>query len=180
MSTVRPQTSESDPRYVALLGLAEQFRTAKPANIRLAIHCLKAVFVAQPPPRVAARTHLQIGKLLLQYGVDPADAKEHLEKCGGICGGARLPYDDLRFEAADLFAVAVRRTSTPEEAIASLADAVEQSQKAPYWHCRWSVYACLRHDVRNDGPTDGRTYSCRDARMQPKRSGKPSEIHAVL
>ena len=137
MSVVRPQTSESDPRYVALLGLAEQFRTAKPANIRLAIHCLKAVFVAQPPPRVAARTHLQIGKLLLQYGADATDAKDHFDKCNSICAGARLPFEDLRFECADLLAVSSRRTSTPETAIATLADAVEQSQKVPYWHCRY-------------------------------------------
>ena len=136
MSTVRPQTSESDPRYVALLGLAEQFRTAKPSNIRLAIHCLKAVFAAQPPPRVAARTHLQIGKLLLQYGADVNDAKDHFEKCNSICVGARLPFDDLRFECVDLLAVSCRRTTTPESAVAALGDAVEQSHKMPYWHCR--------------------------------------------
>ena len=136
MSAVRPQTSENDPRYVALLGLAEQFRTAKPANIRLAIHCLEAVFVAQPPARVAARTHLQIGKLLLQYGVDPVDAKDHLEKGNGICVNARLPYDDMRLECVDLLAAASRRASSPEAAVPSVADAVEQSQKTPYWHCR--------------------------------------------
>ena len=139
MSAVRPQTSETDQRYVALLGLAEQFRTAKPANIRLTIHCLEAVLVAQPPPRVAARTHLQIGKLLLQYGANPADAKDHLERCCSICVSAQLPFEDLRFECADLFAVSSRKTSTPESAVATLADAVEQSQKVPYWHCRFGL-----------------------------------------
>ena len=137
MAAFRPQTSENDPRYVALLGLAEQFRTAKPANIRLTIHCLKAVFVAQPPPRVAARTHLQIGKLLLQYGVNPADAKDHLEKANGICVQARMPYDDLRFECVDVLAAASRKTAEPEAAVASVADCVERSEKVPYWHCRW-------------------------------------------
>jgi len=152
MSAVRPQTSENDPRYVALLGLAEQFRTAKPSNIRLAIHCLEAVFVAQPPPRVAARTHLQIGKLLLQYGVDPQDAKDHLEKGNGICVNARLPYDDLRFECVDLLAVASRKAASPEVAIPAVADAVEQSQKAPYWHCRLLFQmAQLYLDLRNYG-----------------------------
>ena len=68
-------------------------------------------------------------------------------RCVGICVGARLPFEDVRFECADLLAVAARRTMTPETAVATLADAVEQSQKVPYWHCRC---VCAFVWVQND------------------------------
>lgn len=152
MSSVKPQTSENDPRYVALLGLAEKFRTAKPANIRLAIHCLQSIFAAQPPPRVAARTHLQIGKLLLQFSTEVSSAKEHLDKCHNICESARLPYEDLRFECADLYSTVCRKDCVPETAIPVVAAAVEQSQKSPYWHCRLLFQTGqLYCDVKNYG-----------------------------
>jgi len=47
--------------YVALLGLAESFRTAN--NINECVRCLKAVFSFNPEQIVVARTHLQLGQV---------------------------------------------------------------------------------------------------------------------
>lgn len=59
--------SSQDAWYLSLLGLAENFRTSSPPNIKLCIQCLQAVFNFKPPPRVEARTHLQLGNILLTH-----------------------------------------------------------------------------------------------------------------
>lgn len=41
--------------YFALLGMAESFRTSNPPDIRRAIHCLEAIIVSNPPPRIEVR-----------------------------------------------------------------------------------------------------------------------------
>ena len=73
-------TEAPEPRYLALLGFAEHFRTSSPPKIRLCVHCLQAVFQFEPPPRVEARTHLQLGSVLYRHTKNSELAQTHLEK----------------------------------------------------------------------------------------------------
>lgn len=70
--------SSQDAWYLSLLGLAENFRTSN--RIKMCIQCLQAVFSFKPPPRVEARTHLQLGNILLQYTKNTDLARTHLEQ----------------------------------------------------------------------------------------------------
>lgn len=72
--------SSQDAWYLSLLGLAENFRTSSPPNIKLCIQCLQAVFHFKPPPRVEARTHLQLGNILLTHTKNSDLTKYHLEQ----------------------------------------------------------------------------------------------------
>lgn len=72
--------SSQDAWYLSLLGLAENFRTSNPPNIKSCIQCLQAVFNFKPPPRVEARTHLQLGNILLTHTKNIDLARSHLEQ----------------------------------------------------------------------------------------------------
>lgn len=72
--------SSTDAWYLSLLGLAEYFRTSSPPMIKMCIRCLQAVFNFKPPPRVEARTHLQLGNILLTHTKNIDLAKTHLEQ----------------------------------------------------------------------------------------------------
>ena len=72
--------SSQDAWYLSLLGLAENFRTANPPSIKCCIQCLQAVFNFKPPARVEARTHLQLGNILLSHTKNVDLARTHLEK----------------------------------------------------------------------------------------------------
>ena len=61
MATVTPNW------YIALLGVAESFRTATPPDIKRCIHCLQAIFTFKPSAEIEARTHLQLGTILLHH-----------------------------------------------------------------------------------------------------------------
>lgn len=78
--------NDQDACYLALLGLAEYFRTATPPNIKCCIQCLQAVFNMKPPPpqRVEARTHLQLGTILLSHTKNIDLARTHLEQAVSI------------------------------------------------------------------------------------------------
>lgn len=92
--------------YLALLGLAEHFRTSSPPKVRLCVHCLQAVLPRKPPARMEARTHLQLGSVLYHHTRNGDQARGHLEKavspgeegvvvcvCGGgvyVCVGGAL------------------------------------------------------------------------------------------
>lgn len=72
--------SNQDAWYLSLLGMAEYFRTSNPPNIKACIQCLQAVFSFSPPPRVEARTHLQLGNILFTYTKNTDLARTHLEQ----------------------------------------------------------------------------------------------------
>ena len=73
-------SNTQDACYLALLALAEEFRTMNPPNIRNCIQCLVAIFNLKQPPKVEARTHLQLGNILLQHTKNTDLALSHLEK----------------------------------------------------------------------------------------------------
>lgn len=77
-------SSQQDALYLSLLGLAEHFRVSNPPNTRMCIHCLQSVFTFKLPPRVEARTHLQLGNILLSHTKNTDLAKYHLEQAVSI------------------------------------------------------------------------------------------------
>lgn len=72
--------SSQDACYISLLGLAEYFRTAQPPNIKKCIQSLQALFTFKPPLKVEARTHLQMGQVLMAYTKNTDLARSHLEQ----------------------------------------------------------------------------------------------------
>jgi len=84
--------SNQDASYLSLLGIAEYFRTSSPPNIKGCIQCLQAVFNFKPPPRVEARTHLQLGNILLTHTKNTDLAKFHLEQGVRIINWARSKF----------------------------------------------------------------------------------------
>lgn len=73
-------TSSQDMCYISLLGLGEHFRTSNPPNIKKSIQCLQALFTFKPPAKVEARTHLQLGQILITHTTNIDMARNHLEQ----------------------------------------------------------------------------------------------------
>uniref|UniRef100_A0A2C9JSS8 MAU2 chromatid cohesion factor homolog n=1 Tax=Biomphalaria glabrata TaxID=6526 RepID=A0A2C9JSS8_BIOGL len=124
------------PWYVALLGLAEHFRTSNPPNIRLCIHCLQSILNFKPPPHIESRTHLQLGNILLTHAKNVDIAKAHLEQAWTL--SSNLSHiDDVRFESASILAqVITEKQEESSNAKLILLRGVDLSQQSPYWHCR--------------------------------------------
>lgn len=72
--------TSQDNCYISLLGLAEFYRTASPPNIKKCIQSLQALFTFKPPLKVEARTHLQMGQVLMAYTKNTDLARSHLEQ----------------------------------------------------------------------------------------------------
>ena len=68
--------------YLTLVSLAEEFRTMKPVpDIRNTVQCLMAIINLRVPfPAIEAKTHLQIGSLLLEHTNELEMARTHLKK----------------------------------------------------------------------------------------------------
>lgn len=151
--------SSQDAWYLSLLGLAENFRTS--SRIKMCIQCLQAVFSFKPPPRVEARTHLQLGNILLQYTKNSDLARTHLEQavlmiilspllfvpigfnwhtlimCSQwLLSQSINAFDDVKFEAASVVAELYQQQNQSNLAKPILRKAVELSQHNIYWHCR--------------------------------------------
>ncbi|XP_067384987.1 MAU2 chromatid cohesion factor homolog isoform X2 [Channa argus] len=112
-------TEAPEPWYLALLGFAEHFRTSSPPKIRLCVHCLQAVFQFKPPPRVEARTHLQLGSVLYRHTKNSELAQTHLEKAWFIsqqvsffCTRTTRQYKSLNLKMSSLKQQAFCQSST--------------------------------------------------------------------
>ncbi|XP_033750418.1 MAU2 chromatid cohesion factor homolog [Pecten maximus] len=138
-----------DPWYASLLGLAETFRTSNPPNIRLCIHCLQSMFNFKPPPKIEARTHLQLGNILLAHTKNTDLARTHLEQAWTL--SVSMPAcDDVKFEAACVLAQMFQDQNQLQHARQILMKAVEISQQAPYWHCRLLFQLAQIHSIEKD------------------------------
>ncbi|KOB76322.1 putative mau2 chromatid cohesion factor [Operophtera brumata] len=127
--------STQDAWYISLLGLAEHFRTSNPPDIKSCIQCLQAVFNFKPPQRVEARTHLQLGNILLTHTKNIDLARTHLEQ--SWCLSQTINgFDDVKFEAASVLADLFEQQGQPQQAKPILRKAIELSQHSVYWHCR--------------------------------------------
>lgn len=66
---------------MALVSMAEEFRTQNPPDIRNCVQCLFAILNLRVPyPQIEAKTHLQIGSLLIDNSTSWEHAKSHLKK----------------------------------------------------------------------------------------------------
>ncbi|KAF7237104.1 hypothetical protein EYD10_16176 [Varanus komodoensis] len=153
-----PGASES--WYVALLGLAEHFRTSSPPKVRLCVHCLQAVLPRKPPARVEARTHLQLGSVLYHHTRNGEQARGHLEKAWLISQQVsffspshenRIPqFEDVKFEAASLLSELYCQENSVDTAKPLLRKAIQISQQTPYWHCRLLFQLAQLHTLEKD------------------------------
>ncbi|XP_064607711.1 MAU2 chromatid cohesion factor homolog [Liolophura sinensis] len=138
-----------DPWYISLLGLAESFRTSNPPNIRLCVHCLQSIFNFKPPPRIEARTHLQLGNILLSHTKNLDLARQHLEKAWNISSSISS-FDDVRFEAGSILAQIYEKQTQTQLAKPILRKAIEMSLQAPYWRCRLLFQLAQIHVAEKD------------------------------
>ncbi|KAK5647588.1 hypothetical protein RI129_002480 [Pyrocoelia pectoralis] len=141
--------SSQDAWYLSLLGLAEYFRTSSPPMIKMCIRCLQAVFNFKPPPRVEARTHLQLGNILLTHTKNIDLAKTHLEQAW-LLSQMINSFDDVKFEAASVLAELYEQQKQLAPSKHILRRAVELSQHNVYWHCRLIFQLAQVHASEKD------------------------------
>ncbi|XP_054286158.1 MAU2 chromatid cohesion factor homolog [Macrosteles quadrilineatus] len=141
--------SSQDAWYLSLLGLAENFRTSSPPNIKLCIQCLQAVFHFKPPPRVEARTHLQLGNILLTHTKNVDLARSHLEQAW-LLSQIINAFDDVKFEAASVLAELYEQQNQSNLSKPILRKAIELSQHSIYWHCRLIFQLAQIHATEKD------------------------------
>lgn len=141
--------SSQDAWYLSLLGLAENFRTSSPPNIKFCIQCLQAVFNFKPPPRVEARTHLQLGNILISHTKNVDLARNHLEQAWCLSQGINA-FDDVKFEAASVLADLYEQQSQSNLSKPVLRKAIELSQHNVYWHCRLIFQLAQIHATERD------------------------------
>jgi MAternally affected uncoordination len=126
-------TTSQDACYISLLGLAEYFRTSNP---RKCIQCLQALFTYNPPLKVEARTHLQLGQILIAYTKNSDLARSHLEQAWTILENVN-GFDDVKFETASVLSqLYTQQQEQHTSAKSMLRKAVELSSHNVYWHCR--------------------------------------------
>ncbi|KAM9322339.1 MAU2 chromatid cohesion factor homolog isoform 3-T3 [Pholidichthys leucotaenia] len=142
-------TEAPEPWYLALLGFAEHFRTSSPPKIRLCVHCLQAVFQFKPPPRVEARTHLQLGSVLYRHTKNSELAQTHLEKAWFISQQISQ-FEDVKFEAASILSEFYCQQNSVDSAKPVLRKAIQISQQTPYWHCRLLFQLAQLHALEKD------------------------------
>ena len=128
-------TSSQDACYISLLGLAEYFRTSNPIDIKKCVQCLQALFTFKPPLKVEARTHLQLGQILMGYTKNVDLARNHLEQAWMLSENIN-GFDDVRFDTASLLAQLYQQQEQSSLAKPVLRKAIELSQNNVYWHCR--------------------------------------------
>ncbi|KAJ8962557.1 hypothetical protein NQ318_000950 [Aromia moschata] len=141
--------SSQDAWYLSLLGLAEHFRTSSPPMIKLCIQCLQAVFNFKPPQRVEARTHLQLGNILLSHTKNIDLAKNHLEQAW-LLSQVINSFDDVKFEAASVLAELYEQQEQISLSKPILRKAIELSQHNVYWHCRLIFQLAQIHATEKD------------------------------
>uniref|UniRef100_A0A3Q4HTT0 MAU2 chromatid cohesion factor homolog n=1 Tax=Neolamprologus brichardi TaxID=32507 RepID=A0A3Q4HTT0_NEOBR len=146
-------TEAPEPWYLALLGFAEHFRTSSPPKIRLCVHCLQAVFQFKPPPRVEARTHLQLGSVLYRHTKNGELAQSHLEKAVSCIFNNTYQisqFEDVKFEAASILSEFYCQQNLVDSAKPVLRKAIQISQQTPYWHCRLLFQLAQLHALEKD------------------------------
>jgi len=66
--------------YLALISMAEEFRSQSPPDIRSCVQCLFAILNLGSHPAIEAKTHLQLGNILMQLTNNFDRSQSHLEK----------------------------------------------------------------------------------------------------
>ncbi|KAL7641064.1 UNVERIFIED_CONTAM: hypothetical protein RMT77_008201 [Armadillidium vulgare] len=141
--------NSQDSYYLSLLALAERFRTQEPANIKACVQCLQAVLTFRPPPKVEARTHLQLGNLFTQYTNNSQLARSHFEQAWELSRNI-IGFDDVKFEASVELAKLFQKTGSMNAAKTLLRRAIDLSQQNIFWHCRLIFQTAQLHIREND------------------------------
>ena len=68
------------PTISGLLSMAEAFLNQLPPKVSEAVRCLLAVLSLHPPPRIEAKTRLELGLTLFHHTNNLIEAREHLDK----------------------------------------------------------------------------------------------------
>lgn len=142
-------TNSQDAWYLALLGLAEHFRVSTPPNIRMCVQCLQTVFSFKPPPRVEARTHLQLGNILVLYTKNVDLARSHLEQAWYLSQNI-AGFDDIKYESASLLAELYEQQNQTNLAKPLLRKTIEMSSQNVFWHCRLLFQLAQIHSNERD------------------------------
>jgi MAternally affected uncoordination len=152
------QSQFEERAYIALLGLAEHFRTTN--NIKKSIQCLEAVknlsnfhelfnfyvrksfqLFAFPAlsRKVEARTHLQIGQMLFAYTNNTDLAFQHLDKAWNLSNSVTQGqnFDDIKFDAAYSLSELYHQQNQSNAAKQILRKAIEISQNNIYWYSKF-------------------------------------------
>lgn len=137
-------TTSQDACYISLLGLAEYFRTSQPPNIKKCIQCLQALFTFQPPSKVEARTHLQLGQILMAYTNNIDLARTHLETAWKL-SEPLINFDDVKFDTASLLAELYLQMGQASMSKGILRKAIELSVNNVYWHCKLLLQLAQLH-----------------------------------
>ncbi|KXJ22726.1 MAU2 chromatid cohesion factor homolog [Exaiptasia diaphana] len=130
--------TSSDSWYSGLLGLANGFLTSKPPKIKECLQCLQAVFQFHPSPAIQARTHLQIGRLLVKYTKNSDLARSHLEKAILLSQTLGPGFEEINFEGASLLSQIYKDQAQYPLAKQVLRQALEvkRGDKVYYWQFR--------------------------------------------
>ncbi|KAH7643712.1 mau2 sister chromatid cohesion factor [Dermatophagoides farinae] len=122
--------------YLTLVSLAEEFRTQKPPDIRNCVQCLTAIINLRVPyPAIEAKTHLQIGSLLLEHSNNLELAKVHLKKAWGQAETI-ANCEDIIYESISLLARIYEKMNHTLGAKEILLKGVEKSCHSIYWHIK--------------------------------------------
>lgn len=121
--------------YFALLGMAESFRTSNPPDIRRAIHCLEAIIVSNPPPRIEVRTRLQIGQLMWLHTKNTEHCLSHLEKAL-VQAKPLSNMEEVTLEITSLLASVYMKQQKFREAVDLLEEAIEVAINYQFWYCQ--------------------------------------------
>lgn len=80
----------SSPTISSLLAMTGAFLGQAPPKVPEAVRCLLAVLSLAPPPRIEARTRLQLGLTLYHHTNNLLEAREHLDKAVSMIVGAEI------------------------------------------------------------------------------------------
>lgn len=121
--------------YVALLGLAESFRTSNPPNYRLSIQCLQAIFNFQLPTHLQALAHFYYGRVLHQYTRNEDFARVHLERAFAVSAPIR-GFEEIRVQIACTLAEIYLNQRHIESCRQTISQVLEISSQFAFWRCR--------------------------------------------
>ncbi|KAI1301325.1 MAU2 chromatid cohesion factor -like protein [Halotydeus destructor] len=121
--------------HVALLSLAEGFRTCQPPDMQSALQCLIAVINLPVPHKDLAQANLHIGRILFNCTSNYDIAQSHLEKAWQL--SQPLPdAEDIKFEAVSILADLYVRINQPQNSKNVLRKCMQESPRNVYWHCK--------------------------------------------
>ncbi|QQP40568.1 MAU2 chromatid cohesion factor -like protein [Caligus rogercresseyi] len=135
----RPISLRSSLIVVALLGLSSDF-IRRQGDLKMGIKCLQGIFSLGRPdlsPRIEARTHLQLGSLLLKESFNTDLGKHHIEQAWYMAQGLQ-GLEEVTFESGSVLAGLHSYSGSTQVAKTILKKTLEtsSSQRHPYWHIR--------------------------------------------